>query len=181
MGLDEGVEGREEQVWPYVLPFPLDVKQRRMIWSIVQSRVGMAILTRLKVDTRTYQRELIKQTTYSNKSIIEYLKKMTVAGILDQGKEAVKSEDKHVWVKWYVPTRLGRWLILFLKNPDEIPSDLTKKTIEELFQLYSSSIVEMCMKYGLNLDFFHKILDEQAHGVKHGRNRTVDQDKRHHS
>ncbi len=166
MGLGADVKGIEAQVWPYVLPFPLDVKQRQMIWSIVQSRVGMDILTKLKVDNRTYQRKLIKQTTYSNKSIIEYLKKMTSAGILEQGKEAVQTENKRVWVKWYVPTQLGRWLILFLKNPDEIPSDLARKTIEELFRLYSASIVEMCQKYGLSLDFFHKILDEKAREVK---------------
>ncbi len=167
MTFDEEVKLREEEVWPYVLPFPTDVKQRRMIWAIVQSRVGMTILTRLKVDTRTYQRELIKQTPYSNKSIIEYLKRMAVAGILDEGKESVKTKSKRVWVRWYLPTKLGRWLILFLKNPDEIPPDLAKKTIEELFEVYSSSIVEVCEKYGLSLGFFHQILDKQAHAVKH--------------
>ena len=162
MGLGEETNLRTEQVWPYVLPFPTDAKQRRMIWSIVQSRVGMEILTKLKLDTRTYQRTLIKQTPYSNKSIIEYLKKMTLAGILDEGKETVKTQNKRVWVKWYVPTKLGGWLILFLKNPDDIPSDLAKKTIQELFELYSSSILEVCEKYGLDIDFFHKILDKQA-------------------
>jgi len=120
----------------------------------------MSILTRLRLDERTYQRELIRQTPYSNKSIIEYLKKMTLAGILDQGMEIVKTEKKRLWVKWYAPTKLGRWFILFLKNPDEIPSDLARKTVEELFELYSSSIVEVCEKYGLGLDFFHHILDE---------------------
>jgi len=151
----------EERVWPYVLPFPIDAKQRRRIWNILQSRVGMSILTRLRLDGRTYQRELIKQTTYSNKSIIEYLKKMVSAGILDHGVESVQADKKRVWVKWYAPTKLGRWFILFLKNPDDIPSDLARETIEELFQLYSSSIVEVCEKYGLSLDFFHHILDEQ--------------------
>jgi hypothetical protein len=163
----EGVKLKEDQVWPYVLPFPIDAKQRRKIWGIVQSRVGMSILTRLRLDARTYQRELIKQTPYSNKSIIEYLKRMTSAGILNEGKETVKTEKKRVWVKWYAPTKLGRWLILFLKNPDEIPSDLARKTIEELFELYSSSIVEVCEKYGLSLGFFHRILDKKARAVKH--------------
>jgi len=149
-------------VWPYVLPFPIDAKKRRRIWSILQSRVGLSILTKLRLDGRTYQRELIRQTPYSNKSIIEYLKKMTLAGILDQGLETVKTEKKRVWVKWYAPTKLGRWFILFLKNPDEIPSDLARKTIQELFELYSSSIVEVCEKYGLSPNFFHKILDKQA-------------------
>jgi len=152
---------REKRVWPYVLPFPLDSKQRRMIWSILQSRVGMSILTRLRLDGRTYQRELIRQTSYSNKSIIQYLKKMVTAGILDEGMEQVATEKKRIWVKWYTPTQLGKWFILFLKNPDEIPSDLARKTIEELFQLYSSSIVDVCEKYGLSIDFFHKILNER--------------------
>ena len=91
---------------------------------------------------------------------------MTSAGILDQGREAVKTVKKKVWVKWYMPTRLGGWLILFLKNPDEIPSDVASKTIAELFELYSSSIVEVCEKYGLSLDFFHQILDKQARGAR---------------
>jgi hypothetical protein len=156
----------EARVWPYVLPFPIDAKQRRLIWSILQSRVGMSILTRLKLDGRTYQRELIRQTSYSNKSIIQYLKKMASAGILEEGMESIVARNKHIWVKWYKPTQLGKWFILFLKNPDEIPSDLARKTIQELFELYSSSIVEVCEKYGLSLDFFHQILDERLKNKK---------------
>jgi hypothetical protein len=156
----------EERVWPYVLPFPIDAKQRRLIWSILQSRVGMSILTNLKLDGRTYQRELIRQTSYSNKSIIQYLKKMASVGILEEGMESIVARNKHIWVKWYKPTQLGKWFILFLKNPDEIPSDLARKTIQELFELYSSSIVEVCEKYGLSLDFFHQILDERLKNKK---------------
>ena len=167
MNFIEEVELKEEKVWPYVLPFPIDAKKRRKIWGIIQSRVGMSILTKLRLDARTYQRELVKQTPYSNKSIIEYLKRMTSAGILSEGKETVKTEKKRVWVKWYAPTKLGRWLSLFLKTPDEIPSDLARKTIEELFELYSSSIVEVCEKYGLSLDFFHRILDKHARAAEH--------------
>jgi hypothetical protein len=150
----------KEHVWPYVLPFPTDAKQRRLVWSILQSRVGMSVLTKLKLDGRTYQRELIKQTSYSNKSIIEYLKKMVKAGILEEGFEQVSTRQKRIWIKWYVPTQLGKWFILFLKNPDEIPSDLARKTLEELFKLYASSIVEVSEKYGLSLDFFHQILNK---------------------
>jgi hypothetical protein len=116
----------------------------------------------MRLEKRTYQQELILATHYSNKSIIEYLKKMVLVGVLNQGMEQVSTEKKRVWVKWYLPTQLGRWLILFLKNPDDVPLDLTKKTIEELFQLYSSSIVEVCERYGLNLEFFHQILNEEA-------------------
>ncbi|MFQ5999462.1 MAG: hypothetical protein ACE5J6_01655 [Candidatus Bathyarchaeia archaeon] len=150
-----------ERVWPYVLPFPLDAKKRKLIWSILQSKVGMSILMRLKAEGRTYQQDLIRGTSYSNKSIIEYLKRMVSAGMLEHGMEQIPTEKRRVWVKWYTPTKLGRWFILFLKPPEEIPPDLARKTIEELFQLYSSSIVEVCEKYGIDLKSFHNILNEQ--------------------
>ncbi len=155
-----------EHVWPYVLPFPTDVKQRRLVWSILQSHVGMSVLMKLKLNERTYQRELIRQMSYSNKSIIEYLKKMVRAGILEEGLEKVETHRKRTWIKWYVPTQLGKWFILFLKNPEEIPTDLARKTLEELFQLYASSIVDVSEKYRLSLDFFHQILDRRYSEAK---------------
>jgi len=152
---------KTERVWPYVLPFPLDAEKRRLIWSILQSRVGISILRRLKTDSRTYQQDLIQGTPYSNKSIIEYLKRMVSADILEHGMERVTTKKRRIWMRWYTPTRLGKWLILFLKHPEEISPDLTKKTIEELFQVYSSSIVEVCEQYGLTINSFHRILNEQ--------------------
>ena len=152
-----------EQVWPYVLPFPLEHEKRNLIWSILQSKVGMSILTKLKVRARTYQRDLIQETPYSNKSIIEYLKRMVLAGILEHGMEQVLTEKRRVWVRWYAPTKLGRWFILFLRPPGDISSDLARETVRELFQVYSSSIVEVCEKFGIDLDSFHRILNEQHH------------------
>jgi len=152
---------KTEKVWPYVLPFPLNAEKRRLTWSILQSRVGISILRRLKTDSRTYQQDLIQGTTYSNKSIIEYLKRMVSADILEHGMERVTTKERRIWMKWYTPTMLGKWLILFLKRPEEIPLDLTKKTIEELFQVYSSSIVEVCEQYGLTINSFHQVLNEQ--------------------
>jgi len=115
----------------------------------------------MRMDSRTYQQELIKETPYSNKSIIEYLKKMVMAHILDQGMEPHLTEKKkRIWMKWYAPTQLGRWFILFLKQPEKIPPETARKTVEELFQLYSSGIVEVCQKYGFSLDSFHHTLDQ---------------------
>jgi len=152
---------KTERFWPYVLPFPIDAKQRRLVWTILQSKVGMSILMRMRMDARTYQQELIKEAPYSNKSIIEYLKKMVMAHILDQGMEPhLTDKKKRIWMKWYQPTQLGRWLILFLKQPEKIPPETARKTIEELFQLYSSGIVEVCQKYGFSLDSFHHSLDQ---------------------
>jgi len=162
--------GYEKRVWPYVLPFPVDVKQRRLIWRILQSKVGTGILSKLKVEKPTYQKELIGKLPYSNKSIIEYLKRMTSAGILEQGMKRVKTKRKTVWVKFYKPSRLGKWLILFLKSPEEVSKETAKETIEELFQIYSANIVEVCQKYGLDIEYFHQVLDEKF--LKEWRDKT---------
>lgn len=151
----------KERVWPYVLPFPLEAEKRRLIWSVLQSKVGMSVFMRLRVEGLTYQQDLIRRAPYSNKSIIEYLKRMVSAGMLEQGMEQTRRDKKKVWVKWYKPTRFGRWFILFLRPPEEVPSDLALEIVEELFRVYSSSIVEVCEKYGISLDSFHQILDKQ--------------------
>ncbi len=151
----------DNDVWHYILPFPLENEKRRLIWSILQSKVGKSLLMNIKLDGRTYQRNLINGTSYSNKSIIEYLKRMVAAGILEQGKEQVATGKRKVRIKWYVPTKLGRWFILFLKPTEEISPDLVKKIIEEIFHVYASCIVEFSNNFGIDINVFRKILDKE--------------------
>lgn len=151
----------DNDVWHYILPFPFENEKRRLIWNVLQSKVGKSLLMNMKLDGRTYQKNLINETAYSNKSIIEYLKKMVSADILKQGMEKVTTGKRKVRVKWYVPTKLGRWFILFLKPTEDIPPELAKKIIEELFHVYASSIVEVCENFGIDIDIFCKILDNK--------------------
>jgi hypothetical protein len=151
----------EEQVWNYVLPFPLETEKRRLIWSILQSKVGKSLLMNMDVEGRTYQKDVIHGTSYSNKSIIEYLKRMVSAGILEEGMEQVVTGKRKVRVKWYVPTNLGRWFILFLKPADDMPTELVQKTIEEIFHAYASSIIDVCHNFGIDIDVFRKILNTE--------------------
>jgi len=167
------VMNKDSQFWPYVLPFPLDVRQRKLLWGILQSKVGTDILKSLKLDRRTYQQELIRTLPHSNKSIIEYLKRMVSIGILEQGMERIATEEKTVWMKWYAPTEVGKWLILFLKPPEEVPLEVARDTIEELFKIYSSNIVEVSEKYGVHIDYFHRVLEEHSLRELASKGRTV--------
>jgi len=151
----------DNEVWHYILPFPLETEKRRLIWSILQSKVGKSLLMNMKLEKRTYQRDLINGTSYSNKSIIEYLKRMVSADMLEQGMEQVATGKRKVRIKWYVPTKLGRWFILFLKPTEEIPSELVRKIIEEIFHVYASSIVEVCENFEINIDVFRNILNTE--------------------
>ena len=148
-------------VWHYILPFPFENEKRKLIWSVLQSKVGKSLLMNMKLEGKTYQRDVIKGTPYSNKSIIEYLKRMVSANILEQGMEQVSTGKRSVRIKWYVPTKLGRWFILFLKPTEEIPPELVRKTIEEIFHVYVSSIVEVCENFGIDIDVFREILNTE--------------------
>jgi hypothetical protein len=156
----------DKDVWHYILPFPLETEKRRLIWSVLQSKVGKSLLMNMALDGRTYQRDFINGTSYSNKSIIKYLKRMVSAGILEEGMEQVTTGKRKVRIKWYVPTNLGRWFILFLKPTEEIPSELVRKTIEETFRVYASSIVEVCENFGIDINVFRKILDTEYNKTK---------------
>jgi len=149
-------------VWHYILPFPLETEKRRLIWSVLQSKVGKSLLMNMSLEGRTYQRDIINGTSYSNKSIIEYLKRMVSAGMLEQGMEQVATGKRKVRVKWYVPTKLGRWFILFLKPTEEISPELVRKTIEEIFHVYASSIVEVCENFGIDIKVFRNILNSEC-------------------
>ena len=151
----------DNNVWHYILPFPLESEKRRLIWSVLQSKIGKSLLMNMKLDGRTYQRDFIKGTPYSNKSIIEYLKRMVSADILEQGMEQVATGKRKVRVRWYVPTKLGRWFILFLKPAEEIPPELVRKIIEEIFHVYASSIVEVCENFGIDIDVFRNIINTE--------------------
>jgi hypothetical protein len=151
----------EEQIWHYILPFPLETEKRRLIWSVLQSKVGKSLLMNMNLEGRTYQRDIINGTSYSNKSIIEYLKRMVLADMLEQGMEQVATGKRKVRIKWYVPTKLGKWFILFLKPTEEISPDLVRTTIEEIFHVYASSIVEVCENFGINIDVFRNILNSE--------------------
>jgi hypothetical protein len=151
----------DTNVWHYILPFPLENEKRKLIWSVLQSKVGKSLLMNIKVNERTYQKDLITGTSYSNKSIIEYLKRMVSAEILEQGMEQITAGKRKVRIKWYVPTQLGKWFILFLKPTEEIPPELVRKTIEDIFHIYASSIVEVCENFGINIEVFRNILDKE--------------------
>jgi hypothetical protein len=156
-------------VWHYILPFPLETEKRRLIWSVLQSKVGKSLLMSMNLEGRTYQRDIINGTSYSNKSIIEYLKRMVSADMLEQGMEQVATGKRKVRVKWYVPTKLGRWFILFLKPTEEISPELVRKTIEEIFHVYASSIVEVCENFGIDINVFRNILN-----IEYGKKPTTE-------
>ncbi|MEM2146193.1 MAG: PfkB family carbohydrate kinase, partial [Candidatus Jordarchaeaceae archaeon] len=166
----------ETTLWPYILPLPVDRKKRELVMSVFKSSISIAILKSISLDKPSFQQELIHKLPYSNKTIIQKLKLMTQAGILYQDMQAVKTKDeRRTWIKYYKPTNLGKWLILLFTSPEEISEEKTRDLIEELFMLYTSSIVEICRKHKIDIEKFHRVLsyEQLQHLIKSTKQQTT--------
>jgi len=140
-----------EELWPYVVPFPIDVEARKAVWSILSSRVGTAILKALRLEDKNYQKDLLEALPFSNKSVIYYLKKMVSAGLLVEGEDRVRvRRGRVIRVKWYVPTEFGKWLALFLREPNQISRGEARLAVEKLLKSYVSRVYKASSRLGLD-------------------------------
>ncbi|RLE77287.1 MAG: hypothetical protein DRJ44_02340, partial [Thermoprotei archaeon] len=150
------------KLWSYILPLPIEsVNQLKVLLSVFSSEISINILKNIKLEGRTYQKDLLERLPYSSKTVILKLKQLVSAGVLEEGVEQRKTKGKTVWVKWYTPTFIGKWIITMLTPAEEVNLRELDKISKELFKMYSSSLAELCLAHGLSLEEYHRILDEE--------------------
>ena len=111
-------------------------------------------------DERIYQRELISGLGFSNKTIIEALKRLVSAGILEQGMEKRSEKGKTIWTKWYEPTFQGKWLTLLLKPPANVSHEVAREVIVELFKMYMENVVKLSADYEIEPTIFEATMNK---------------------
>ncbi|MFH0896640.1 MAG: PfkB family carbohydrate kinase, partial [Candidatus Bathyarchaeota archaeon] len=147
-------------LWPYIVPLPIERKElNRVFQAVFGSKAALEILKKSSPGKRVYQKELILELNFLNKTIIEALKKLVSANILEQGMERHKEKGKTVWTKWYTPTFQGKWLALLLQPTANIPIDEAKKITTELFSLYIENTIKLCANYGIEPEIFKSIMN----------------------
>ena len=151
-----------KESWPFILPLPAKpAEQYEVLASVFKSEIALSVLKELRVDDKTYQKEILKRLSmHSNKSILKYLRKFVEAGILEEGMDRVETEGRAVWLKWYKPTFMGRWLIVLLKPREEFSSSEISRMLQELIAYYAESISRICLNYGLKPEHFKEIFDK---------------------
>ena len=140
-----------EKFWLYILPLPKKTAQQyRVLLSAFGSKLSLEILKRTSPEKKVYQRDLITTLPYSNRTILDYLNKLVSTGILESGMERIKVKNRTIWAKWYSPTPLGRWFALLLLPTDDFGLNESKRTLSEIFDIYSENVSELCLKVGLS-------------------------------
>lgn len=151
-----------EEPWPFILPLPKEPRaQYRVLASAFSSEIALETIRKLRLDEKTYQKDLIEQLVgHSNKSILKYLKMFVEAGILEEGVERAMVNGRTVWVKWYMPTFVGKWLILLLVPRKELSSTQIRAVVRDLLSFYAKSVAKLCLNYNLNPEYFKNLFDE---------------------
>ncbi len=145
---------------PYILPLPEDrAAQRQFYHWVFGSDTALDVLRAASLERRIYQRDLIKDLDYSNKTIIETLKRLVALDVLHESMEKVRVKGKAVWVISYTPTNIGRWIaLLFLPLP-RVKSEIVEDTLEQLFELYVKNAVQLCHRYGIDVKILREVFE----------------------
>lgn len=141
-----------ERLHPYVVFLPSKMKQK-VLRAIFGSTVPIGILNfsiNQGISKKIYQKDLIENLNYSNKTLIEHLKSLTKLGILEESMEKRESAGRTVWVKYYVLSDLGRWFALLLAKEESLPRDEKIDIIRSIFRSYVRWMRELTEK--LNVD-----------------------------
>ncbi len=150
------------RLWSYILPLPVEsVEQLKVLLSVFSSRITIELLKNIRLEGKTYQKELLEKLPYSSKTIIQKLKQLVASEVLEEGLEQKKTKGKTVWIKWYTPTFIGKWIIMLLTPLEEIDPKQLSTISKELFKIYAGSLAELCLNFGMRLEDYHEILDRE--------------------
>lgn len=152
-----------ERLYPYVVFLPRDRKQN-VLKAIFGSTVPIDILRFAiiqGISKRIYQKDLIDSLGYSNKTIIEHLKRLTELGILKEDMIKTERANRTVWLKFYLLSDLGRWFALLLVEEKNLSREEKIQIICNAFRSYTKWIRELSEKLEMRKETLKEIFNEE--------------------
>ena len=153
----------DEQLYPYVIFLPKDSKQR-VLRAIFGSLVPVEIFKisiKQGVSKKIYQKDLIRNLGYSNKTIIERLKMLTQLGILEEHMEKAESGGRTVWLKYYFLSEFGKWFALLLVEEESLTRENKIEIVCSAFRSYLKWIRDLSQNLGMDKENLSKIFREE--------------------
>ena len=148
---------------PYVIFLPSGLKTR-ILGSIFGSKVSVDVLKfslKQGIASKIYQRDLVKKLDYSNKTIIQNLKKLTKLGVLEENMEKNQSQGRTVWVKTYVLSDSGRWFALLLAEDDDLTETEKAEIVKNLFRAYVKSVKSLSQELHIDKRLLRDVFEEE--------------------
>jgi hypothetical protein len=146
----------KENANPYVVFLPSENKSR-ILSSIFGSKAAVAILKfSLAKGTanKIYQKDLVKNLQYSNKTVIETTKLLTRLEVLRESMEKTERAGRTVWVKTYQLSDIGKWFALLLAEEKDLSLEEKREILESIFRRY----VKWMKRFSLSVHVDEKVL-----------------------
>jgi DNA-binding PadR family transcriptional regulator len=165
LNLQHGYEGLHLSVklHPYVVFLPVEQKDK-ILSAIFGSKAGVDVLRfslKQGIAKNIYQKDLVKQLNYSNKTIIANLKALTKLGVLTECMEKKEKEGRTIWVKTYQLTDLGRWFALLLAEESELTEHEKAEILQSLFRTYVKLVKDLAEELNINKENLEAIFKEE--------------------
>lgn len=132
--------------------------------TVFGSRVPIDILkiaTKQGVSKRIYQKNLMKAFSYSNKTVIKHLKRLTKSGILTEDMEKDEGRGRIVWVKYYLLSDLGKWFALLLAEKADLTEAEKTEIFRDIFESYIKWVKRISQKLGVPNEVLQEIFDKE--------------------
>ena len=151
------------QLHPYVVFLPTE-KKDKILSAIFGSKAGVDILRfslKQGIAKNIFQKDLVEKLNYSNKTIIENLKALTLLGVLNESMEKNEREGRITWVKTYKLTVLGKWFALLLAEEKELSEKEKAEILQSLFRTYVKQVKGLAEELCINKKMLEEIFKEE--------------------
>lgn len=141
-----------ESFHPYVVFLPRKEKDK-VLKAIFGSEAAVDILkfslSRGVLD-KIYQKEVIRELSYSNKTVIKNFKSLTRLGVLTGDMEKKETRGRTVWVKAYQLSDIGKWFALLLAEEKDLSEKEQREILKSIFRQYVRWVKDLSSKLELN-------------------------------
>jgi hypothetical protein len=151
------------KVHPYVVFLPTEQKTK-ILSAIFGSRSAVDILRfslSQGISNKIYQKDLMKELPYSNKTVIGNLKSLTKLGVLMEEMEKMEKDGRIVWVKAYQLSDLGKWFALLLAEEKDLSEEEKGEILQNIFRVYVKWVKTLSEKLHVNKELLEKIFMEE--------------------
>jgi DNA-binding PadR family transcriptional regulator len=152
-----------ENLHPYVVFLPSSQKPK-ILGAIFGSKAAVDVLKfslKQGIAKEIYQKDLMANLQYSNKTIIENLKQLTKLGLLNERMEKTKKDDRTVWVKVYNLSDSGRWFALLLAEEADLTQKEKTGILQDLFRTYIRWVKHLLGEMQMNKKSLETIFQEE--------------------
>jgi hypothetical protein len=148
---------------PYVVFLPSEQKTK-ILSAIFGSKSAVDTLRfslSQGISNKIYQKDLVKELPYSNKTIIGNLKSLTKLGVLMEEMEKMEKDGRIIWVKVYQLSDVGKWFALLLAEEKDLSEEEKGEILQNIFRVYIKWVKTLSEKLHMNEKTLEKIFMEE--------------------